>query len=124
VKSDLDQNAARIAGLYREIGIPADYALKRGLALQPEVNAIDLVMIAQNENGRAVRMIPTTAAGWRQMHLAASAVGVTWKPLSSFSSVIARLNSSAQKSPPDSTSRLFSAVSPRRVTVSITPGVP
>jgi D-alanyl-D-alanine carboxypeptidase len=79
--------AARIAVLHRELGNPGDYAQSRALTLQSEAEEAALVKVAQNEDGRAVRMIPPAAAGWRQMHLAATAVGVTLQPLSGFRSV-------------------------------------
>lgn len=85
--SPADAYAARITALHRELGLPADYAARRGLPLQPEADEATLVTIAQKDDGTPVRLIPSAAAAWQRLHAAARDVGHTLLPLSGFRSV-------------------------------------
>jgi len=77
--------AHRIAKLARELGIPVDYAEKRGLAPQPE--AADLVVIGLNPEGGEVRLSQAAAAAWERMRAAAAKANIELLPLSGFRSV-------------------------------------
>ncbi len=77
----------RIAELHRTLGIPADYAARRGLALQSEADEATLVIIRHDSDGSTVRLIPPAADAWWRMDAAARAAGVEITPLSGFRSV-------------------------------------
>ncbi|MFI5356622.1 MAG: M15 family metallopeptidase [Opitutales bacterium] len=79
--------ADRIATLHRELGIPADYAVRRHLIRQPEADVTALVSIAAKPDGLPVRLLPETAAAWRRMAGAARQAGIELLPLSGFRSV-------------------------------------
>ncbi len=79
--------AARIAALHRELGLPADYAARRGLPLQPEADEATLITVGQKPDGTPVRLIPPAAAAWQQMYTTASAAGRELLPISGFRSV-------------------------------------
>ncbi len=57
--------AARVAAIHRELGIPADYAARRGLQLRPE--AAELAAIGVDIFGRAQQLAPHAAAPWQAM---------------------------------------------------------
>ncbi len=76
-----------LAALHRELGIPGDYAARRGLTPQPEADESALVNIANNPDGRSVRVIAPAAAAWRDLHAAARADGIALLPQSGFRSV-------------------------------------
>ena len=78
---------SRIAEISRPLGIPADYAAKRGLSLQPEADEARLVLIAMNSDGREVRLGPPAARQWQAMHAAAAGENIVLLPLSGFRSV-------------------------------------
>ncbi len=75
----------RITMIQRELGIPPDYALARGLVLQPEAH--DLVLIAADEDGREYQLAPHAAAAWFKMHEAAKTQGINFFVVSAFRSV-------------------------------------
>jgi len=77
--------AQRIATLGRELGIPADYAARRGLALQPE--AVEVVSIGPSPEGRDVQLIPGAAAAWHGLNTAAAQANIVLLPISGFRSV-------------------------------------
>lgn len=77
--------ATRIAELAQELGIPADYAPQRGLALLPE--AADLVSIGPDDDGRDCQLARAAARGWEAMRAQARADGVELIPLSGFRSI-------------------------------------
>lgn len=65
--------ASRIAGIGRELGIPADYAIRRRLPLQPEMNEAELVSINAGARDREIRLAPPAAKMRTAMHAAAIA---------------------------------------------------
>ncbi len=67
------------------MGIPADYATKRGLPLQRE--ATKLVTIGRNPDGRILRLTPGAADAWRAMRGAAADDDILLVPVSGFRSV-------------------------------------
>jgi D-alanyl-D-alanine carboxypeptidase len=76
---------SRIQGLWRRLGIPAEYAVMRGLAVQRE--ATRLVSIGRNPDGRLLRLVPGAASAWRAMRGAAADDGIILVPISGFRSV-------------------------------------
>ncbi len=80
-----DPYAQRIAALSRELGIPADYATLRELALQPE--GTSLVSIGKDNDGRDCRLSPECAVAWRAMRERARTYNIELVPLSGFRSV-------------------------------------
>jgi len=77
--------AARIAGIFRTLGIPAGYGSDRQLELQPEASALESV--GRNAEGKEIRLAPPAAAAWRELAAAAEAEGITLLPISGFRSV-------------------------------------
>lgn len=76
-----------IAALNIELGIPFDYAERRGLILHAEADDDALVCIGLNSSQSEVRLtIPATAA-WHRMQSAAADNGIVLLPLSGFRSV-------------------------------------
>jgi len=71
--------------LWVKLGIPADYADSRHMPVQRE--AVRLVRVARNPDGRIVRLTPRAAAAWKRMQIAASNDGVALVPVSGFRSV-------------------------------------
>jgi D-alanyl-D-alanine carboxypeptidase len=68
-----------------DLGIPADYAVKRRLA--PQAEATDLVSTVSGTEGRDIRLSPEAAAAWKRMRDAASGEGKVLVALSGFRSV-------------------------------------
>jgi D-alanyl-D-alanine carboxypeptidase len=68
-----------------DLGIPADYAVKRRLKPQPEET--ELVSAVASTDKRTVRLAPGTAAAWKQMRDFASSDGIALEALSGFRSV-------------------------------------
>lgn len=77
--------ARRLAALHEELGIAADYSLRRLLVVQPE--AEELVSIGQDEGGRDCRLIPRVALAFRGMRAKARDYDLDLLPLSGFRSV-------------------------------------
>ena len=74
------------ASIWRELGIPTDYAQQRHLPLQRE--AVRLVSIGPAaDDGKILRMTPRAAAAWKRMRAAAARDDVQLLPLSAFRSV-------------------------------------
>lgn len=75
--------------MHRSLGIPADYAERRGLSLQTEAREGELRVIATLPEGRAVRLIEPAAQAWWQMREAAIRENprVVLVPVSGFRSV-------------------------------------
>ena len=73
------------ASLWNELGIPADYAARRGLLPQPE--ATQLIRIGVTTDGRELLLTPTTAIAWEQMQRAAETNGIALQAVSAFRSV-------------------------------------
>ena len=76
---------ADLQSIWTELGIPANYAAGRGLALQPE--AVELVSIGADSQKRDCRLAPGAAQAWRAMQDAATVDGITLCPISGFRSV-------------------------------------
>lgn len=77
----------RLAALHRELGIPVDYALQRGLAMQREASESGLVTIAEKPDGTSIRLIFSAATAWQALHVAAQADGIELLPQSGFRSI-------------------------------------
>jgi len=78
---------SRIAGICRSLGIPPDYAVARGLPLQPEADERQLILLGINAEGREVVLEPSAGQAWRAMATTAAADKVELLPLSGFRSV-------------------------------------
>lgn len=76
-----------LAEIHHRLGIPADYAAARRLALQPEADPATLVTIARTAEDRPIQLAPPAAAAWARLHLAAAAAGITLIPISGFRSI-------------------------------------
>ena len=79
------QAMADLRKIWTELGIPADYAATRGLALQSE--ATELISIGADNQGRDCQLAPGAAQAWRAMRGAALPEGITLQPVSGFRSV-------------------------------------
>jgi D-alanyl-D-alanine carboxypeptidase len=71
--------------LFTELGIPDDYG-RDGLKPAFE-EAVDLVDIGPNPDGRMQRLTSATAASWQAMQAAARDDGITLLPISGFRSI-------------------------------------
>jgi D-alanyl-D-alanine carboxypeptidase len=67
------------------LGIPLDYGTARGLP--PQAEAIRLVSIGANPDGRDISLEPAAAAAWARMRDAAAAGGLTLVAISGFRSI-------------------------------------
>jgi zinc D-Ala-D-Ala carboxypeptidase len=72
--------------LNQSLGIPRDYAAKRGLRPQREARTLVSVGPAPDD-GQILRLAPPAAAAWRRMRAAAANDGIVLLPLSAFRSV-------------------------------------
>lgn len=72
----------RVAEYLTRLGIPADYAAKRNLQLQPE--ATELVSVGLDDNGRECLLHPAAAEAWHRMKEGAQAHDIVLLPLSGF----------------------------------------
>lgn len=79
--------ASRIDELFRELGIPADYAQTRQLTLQTEAAATDLVSVGNSPEGKPCRLIRPAARAWHSMYAGARKLDIELQPLSGFRSV-------------------------------------
>ena len=79
--------SSSIAALLRELGIPDDYAVGRGLNLLHEAASAGLTTLASPSNGNPVQLIRSAAGAWDGLQVAALATGITLLPLSGFRSV-------------------------------------
>jgi D-alanyl-D-alanine carboxypeptidase len=68
-----------------DLGIPADYGMRRGLPLQTEATA--LVSIGASPEGREIHLGAQAAEAWARMTRAAGAHGITLAAYSGFRSV-------------------------------------
>jgi D-alanyl-D-alanine carboxypeptidase len=75
----------RIASLHRSLGIPADYADRCGLPLQPEARR--LVSIGTDIYQREQRLLESAALAWRGMVRSAADDGVEIQLVSAYRSV-------------------------------------
>jgi D-alanyl-D-alanine carboxypeptidase len=69
-----------------ELGIPADYGASRGLSLQAE--AVLLVAVGKNTEGRDIQLAPPAAAAWARMRDKAASAGITLVAHSGFRSIL------------------------------------
>lgn len=76
---------AHIQQLHQRLGIPENYALLYGLALQPE--AVDLVDAGLDCYGRSQRLTTAAFEGWCAMRHAAAQSGIVLLMVSAFRSV-------------------------------------
>lgn len=76
-----------LAGLHRELGVPAGYVLDRQLEVQSEAPESVLVEVGQNPAGRPVLLLQPVAESWHRLKLAAATDGTTLVPISGFRSV-------------------------------------
>ena len=77
----------RIRSLHRSLGIPAAYATRRHMPLQPEARRLVTAGRAADD-GKPVRLAPRAAAAWRNMRDAARRDGIELLPLSGYRSVV------------------------------------
>ena len=76
-----------IAALHRELGIPADYAARRGLPFHAEASEGELIRVDRGEVEPPVRLLPAAAAAWHRLEAGAALDGITLLPVSGFRSV-------------------------------------
>lgn len=74
-----------LAELHRSLGVPADYAERRGLPRHAEAKV--LVGIGRDILGRRQRLAPGAARAWRRMRRAAREQGIELQVVSAFRSV-------------------------------------
>ena len=67
--------------------IPPTYAADRGLSLQVEAAAKDLVAIGTNDTGRPIQLTHAAAAAWQSLRAAAAQAGIILVPISGFRSI-------------------------------------
>ncbi|MBI5691981.1 MAG: D-alanyl-D-alanine carboxypeptidase family protein [Verrucomicrobia bacterium] len=77
----------RFAALHRELGIPSNYAVTRGLPFHGEVDEATLVDVGPSPDGRPVRLVPSAADAWHRLRQAAMNDGVELVAVSGFRSV-------------------------------------
>jgi zinc D-Ala-D-Ala carboxypeptidase len=85
LNSAADTYTARIAAIHRELGIPADYAARRGLPLCKE--AVELTDIGVDISQRKRQLAPVAANAWQAMRQAAARDGTALLVVSAFRSV-------------------------------------
>lgn len=74
-----------LAALHRELGIPADYAGRRFLALMPEAELGELTLIG-TFGPRKILLATAAAAAWHNLQMAARSANIVLQPLSGFRS--------------------------------------
>jgi zinc D-Ala-D-Ala carboxypeptidase len=77
----------RLAGIHRELEIPASYAIQRRLEPQFEALESELVEVGLNDDGRPIRLVNPAAEAWANMRLAAEQDDIELVPLSGFRSI-------------------------------------
>lgn len=85
--SDGNRFLCFLAEIHRELQIPATYAADRGLSLQLEAAAPDLVVIGTNDQSQPIRLTRGAAAAWQSLQASAADAGITLVPISGFRSV-------------------------------------
>jgi hypothetical protein len=73
--------------LHASLGLPADYAARRGLAFRPEADIATLVTIAHTTDHRPIQLTAAASSAWANLHLSALSTGLTLIPVSGFRSV-------------------------------------
>jgi D-alanyl-D-alanine carboxypeptidase len=74
-----------LSKIWAELGIPADYAARRGFSPQPE--ATQLIRIGMTAEGRELLLTPPAAQAWEQMQLAAATDTIALHVVSAFRSI-------------------------------------
>jgi len=72
--------------IWAELGIPADYAARRGLMPQPE--ATELIRIGKTGDGRELLLTPSAATAWEQMYETAATGGIALQVVSAFRGIL------------------------------------
>lgn len=83
----IDHKRILIESLHRELGIPPDYAARRGLAFQPDAPPDDLVTVTTKTDGTPVRLISAAANAWRALQTAAQNDGIALCAMSGHRSI-------------------------------------
>jgi D-alanyl-D-alanine carboxypeptidase len=81
----MPRDRVSLAALHRSLGVPADYAARRGLPRQAEAKV--LVGIGRDVFGRRQRLTPGAARAWRRMRRAAREESIELQVVSAFRSV-------------------------------------
>jgi len=76
-----------IAALHRELGIPADYAARRGLPFHAESPEGELVRVDHGDVDPPVHLRRAPAAAWHRLEAGAALDGLKLLPVSGFRSV-------------------------------------
>lgn len=76
-----------LTALHRELGIPASYAVERGLAPYFEVTVDELVEVGISDEGRPIRLVRPAAEAWALMRRAAMKDDIELFALSGFRSI-------------------------------------
>ncbi|MEZ5415492.1 MAG: M15 family metallopeptidase [Opitutaceae bacterium] len=85
--ADASRLPVTLTELHHELGIPTDYAAKRGLTFQPEAQSDNLVLVTTKSDGTPVRLVSAAATAWRTMQTAAHNDGITLSAISGHRSV-------------------------------------
>jgi zinc D-Ala-D-Ala carboxypeptidase len=83
----VNELAARLSALHRELGIPSTYAVDRKLDPHFEAAEDALVDVGSNPDGRMVRLGRPAADAWGRMCQAAAHDGLQLLPISGFRSI-------------------------------------
>src|ERR1051325_10519178 len=83
--------AEHIKEINRVLGIPADYAARHELVLQPEADQSQLHLITADWDIHPVRLYAPAATAWFRLNAAAAAENIALVPLSGFRSVSRQL---------------------------------
>jgi D-alanyl-D-alanine carboxypeptidase len=78
--------AERLQAVWAGLGIPADYARKRGMPVQRTARTLVSIGRAADDN-KPVKLTPRAAAAWRKMRAAAALDGADLRPISGYRSV-------------------------------------
>lgn len=73
--------------LHRELGIPSEYAGRRGLEPHFDAPEAELIEVGRNDEDRPIRLLPPAAEAWHRMREAAAREGHTLIPISGFRSI-------------------------------------
>ena len=76
-----------LAELHRRLGIPANYAQVRGLAVHTEPDPSELVDVGINDEGRPIRLVRPAAEAWARMRTAAARSHIELMAVSGFRSI-------------------------------------
>ena len=82
----MSQGTTSLPTLFRELGIPADYATTRGLTAHPEAAEAELIEIGLNPDGRMIRLDRRAADAWVRMRTTAEHAGIPLVAISGFRS--------------------------------------